>query len=131
MHRQSQSSTTMPSEPSALDSESLFADEVSPLNHAREEKRSFNQAFQTLQSEANLELATLLREIHISSDAPLGSAPESRRSSELLMRAVQSAVKHYTLQAELSSLALTDELTVGVFALVYITTSDQQLANNE
>jgi diguanylate cyclase (GGDEF)-like protein len=114
MPRQSQS-TIMPSEPSALglalDSESLFADEVSLLNLAREEKRSFDQAFQTLQSEANLELATLLREVHISSDAPLGSAPQSRRSGELLMRAVQCAVKHYTLQAELSSLALTDELT--------------------
>jgi diguanylate cyclase (GGDEF)-like protein len=112
MPRQSQSSTIMPSEPSALglalDSESLFADEVSLLNLAREEKRSFDEAFQTLQSEANLELATLLREVHISSDAPLGSAPQS---SELLMRAVQCAVKHYTLQAELSSLALTDELT--------------------
>jgi diguanylate cyclase (GGDEF)-like protein len=105
----------MPSEPSALglalDSESLFGGEGSPMNLAREEKRSFDQAFQTLQSEANLELATLLREVHISSDAPLGSAPESSRSSELLMRAVQCAVKHYTLQAELSSLAFTDELT--------------------
>jgi diguanylate cyclase (GGDEF)-like protein len=115
MPRQSQSSTTMPSEPSALglalDYESLFADEVSPLNLAREEKRSFDHAFQTLLSEANLELATLLREVHISSDALLESAPQSRRSSELLIRAVQCAVKQYTLQAELSSLALTDELT--------------------
>ena len=58
-----------------LDSESLFAGEVSPLNLAREEKRFFDQAFQTLQSEANLELATLLREVHISSDAPLGKRP--------------------------------------------------------
>jgi diguanylate cyclase (GGDEF)-like protein len=118
MSRQSQSFTTTPSEPSALrlalDPECLFADEVSPLNLAREEKRSFDQAFQTLQSEANLELVALLREVHISSDAPLGSAPQSRRSSELLMRAVQCAVKQHTLQAELSSLALTDELT-GLF----------------
>ena len=115
MPRQSQSSTTTPSEPSALglalDYESLFADEVSPLNLAREEKRSFDHAFQTLLSEANLELATLLREVHISSDALLESAPQSRRNSELLIRAVQCAVKQYTLQAELSSLALTDELT--------------------
>ena len=83
----------MPSEPSALglalDSESLFADEVSLLNLAREEKRSFDQAFQTLKSEANLELATLLREVHISSDAPRGSAPQRRRNSELLMRSVR------------------------------------------
>ena len=44
MPRQSQSSTTMLSEPSALrlglDSETLFGDEVSPLNLVREEKRS-------------------------------------------------------------------------------------------
>jgi hypothetical protein len=86
----------MPSQPSALrlalDSESLFSDEVSPLNLGRVEKRSFDRAFQTLQSEANLELPTLLREVHISSDAPLGSAPQRRRNSELLIRAVQCAV---------------------------------------
>jgi hypothetical protein len=68
MHRKSQSCTTLP-DTSALglapDSASPLADEVLPLSLTWEEKQSFDPAFQTLPSEANEELATLLREVHI------------------------------------------------------------------
>jgi hypothetical protein len=68
MHWKTQSSTTLPPDTStlglALDSESPFADELLPLNFAGEEKQSFDPAFQTLPSEANQELAFLLREVH-------------------------------------------------------------------
>ena len=63
MHWKTQSSTTLPPDTStpglALDSESQFADEVTLLNLAREEKGSFDH-FQTLLSTSNEELATLL-----------------------------------------------------------------------
>jgi hypothetical protein len=68
MHRTSQLCITLPSDvfalSLALDSESLFADEVSPSNLTRQEKQSFDPAFQTLLSGANQELTTLSREIH-------------------------------------------------------------------
>lgn len=67
MHWKTQSSTTLPPDTStlglALDSESPFADEVLPLNLAREEKRSLDH-FQTLLSKSNVELASPLREVH-------------------------------------------------------------------
>jgi hypothetical protein len=66
MHWKTQSSTTLLPDTTlglALDSESPFADEVLPLS-LREERQSFDLAFQTLPSEANQELATQLREVH-------------------------------------------------------------------
>lgn len=115
MHWKSQSCKALPlNNPalgSALDYEPLFADEVSPLNLAREEKRSLDQTFQSLLSESNQELVTLLREVQASSDSAQGSAMQGQRKSELLMRAVQCVVKQQKLQMELSSLAFTDELT--------------------
>jgi diguanylate cyclase (GGDEF)-like protein len=117
----SPSCTTQPAETpipeSPLDSESLLADAVSRCNLAaffkftREKKRSPDQSLQSLLSESELELATLLQEVHASSDAAPGTAPQSQPSSELLMRAVDCAVKQHLLQLELGSLALTDELT--------------------
>jgi diguanylate cyclase (GGDEF)-like protein len=62
-------------------------------------------------SEADQELATMLREVCINSDAALGSTPQSQPTSELLMCAVACAVKQHMLRAEVSNLALTDELT--------------------
>jgi diguanylate cyclase (GGDEF)-like protein len=53
----------------------------------------------------------LLREVGISCDAPLASTQPNRQVSDLLIRAVECAVKQYLLRAELSNLALTDELT--------------------
>lgn len=95
----------------ALESGSLFRSDVSPLNLFRAEKGAFDQTYQTLLSEANRELATLLREVGINSDAAPGSTPQSQPISELVMRALECAVKQYLLRAELSNLALTDELT--------------------
>jgi diguanylate cyclase (GGDEF)-like protein len=95
----------------ALESGSLFRGEVSPLNLFRAEKGAFDQTYRTLLSEANQELATLLQEVGIKSDAALASTQQSQPISELLKRAVECAVKQYMLRAELSNLALTDELT--------------------
>jgi diguanylate cyclase (GGDEF)-like protein len=105
----------------ALESGSLFRGEDSPLNLFRAEKGAFDQTFQAMLSEANQELATLLREVGIKSDAAPASMPQSQPinelptnelpTNELLKRAVECAVKQYMLRAEVSNLAFTDELT--------------------
>jgi diguanylate cyclase (GGDEF)-like protein len=97
-----------------FESGSLFHGEVSPLNLFRAEKGAVDKTFQTRLSEGNQELATLLREVGTKSDTAPGSTPQSKPISELLMRAVECAVKQYMLRAELSNLAFTDELT-GLF----------------
>ncbi len=111
----------------AFESGSLFGGEVSPLDLFRAEKGTFDQTYQTLLSEANQELATLLREVGIKSDA----APTSRRQSQpmrqLLMRAVECAVKQYMLRAELSNLALTDELTGLYNRRGFVSLTERQL----
>lgn len=115
MHRNSLTSATRPLVTAAwrwtLESGSLFRAEVSPLNLFRAEKGAFDQTFQTLLSEANQELATLLQEVAIRSDAAPASTPQSQPISDLLMRAVECVVKQDMLRAELSNMALTDELT--------------------
>ena len=72
-----------------LDPESFFTDAVWFFKHALEEKLSSGVSFQTLMSESNEELATLLEEVHTPPDAELGSilqarqnnrAPDARRS---------------------------------------------------
>jgi diguanylate cyclase (GGDEF)-like protein len=140
MHWKSRSSTVPPQDTSALeftqDSESLFAHEISSLNPVslhpvREIKPSFDESFQILLSESNQELATLLREVHLLSDAALGRGKQNLQSNELLMRAVHCAVKQQKLQAELSSLALTDELT-GLYnrrGFLYLTERQLKLAS--
>jgi len=70
-----------------------------------------DQVLQGLLAEANRELSTLLRDIHSEAGGGPVSAQQRQPTSELLTRAVRCAVKHYMLQAELGSLALTDELT--------------------
>jgi len=115
MHWESQSSTFQPWAPSALESEqdpeSLFADAVWFFKIALEEKLASGVSFQALWSESNEELATLLQEVHTPNDAELGSPLQGQPNNELLIRAVHCALKQHVLQAELSSLALTDELT--------------------
>jgi hypothetical protein len=68
MHRKSQLCTDLASDvfalSLALDSESLFSDGVSPSNLSRQERQSFDPAFQTLLSGANQELTTTLRETY-------------------------------------------------------------------
>ena len=114
MHRNSLTSTRS-LDPAAwrwvLESGSILRGEVSLLNLFRVEKGAFDQTYQALLSEANQELATLLREVGTNSDAAPESPQKSQPINELLMRAVECAVKQYLLRAELGNLALTDELT--------------------
>jgi diguanylate cyclase (GGDEF)-like protein len=67
--------------------------------------------FQTLLSDANRELASLLQEVRRVENDPLLDEGHAGRMKKLLIRAVQCAAKQYMLQAELGNLALTDELT--------------------
>jgi diguanylate cyclase (GGDEF)-like protein len=67
--------------------------------------------FQTLLSDANRELASLLQDVRKFQDDPLLDDGQTGRMKKLMMRAVHCAAKQYMLQAELGNLALTDELT--------------------
>jgi len=67
--------------------------------------------FQTLLSDANRELASLLQDVCKVEEDPLLDDGQVGRMKKLLMRAVHCAAKQYMLQAELGNLALTDELT--------------------
>jgi diguanylate cyclase (GGDEF)-like protein len=77
----------------------------------RREKRVTDSVFQTLLSEVNQELAGLLQDVRTMSNGGLLGDTQSPPIGELLMRAVRCAAKQYRLQAELSNLVLTDELT--------------------
>lgn len=67
--------------------------------------------FQTLLSDANRELASLLQDVRkVQEDSALDEG-QTGRMKKLMMRAVHCAAKQYMLQAELGNLALTDELT--------------------
>jgi diguanylate cyclase (GGDEF)-like protein len=77
-------------------------------------KEAVEQILQTVFAKANGELAKLLQDVRTqSATGRLGTA-QNGSANKLLMRAVQCAVKQYMLQAELGSLALSDELT-GVY----------------
>jgi diguanylate cyclase (GGDEF)-like protein len=93
----------------AVDSQLLFRRRA-PRYLPRNENKS-NNVFQALLSEANLELAALLRDVRTESQGTLPGETRTQPVSELLMRAVRCAAKQYMLQAELGNLALTDELT--------------------
>lgn len=95
----------------AFESGSLFHSEVSPLNLFGAEKGAFDRTYQALLSEANQELATLLREVGLKPDAASASTQQRQPINKLLIRAVECAVKQYMLRLELGNLALTDELT--------------------
>ena len=64
--------------------------------------------FQTLLSDANRELASLLQDVRKVQDDPQLDNGQAGRVKKLMMRAVQCAAKQYMLQAELGNLALTD-----------------------
>jgi diguanylate cyclase (GGDEF)-like protein len=93
-----------------VDSQPLFRRSVPRLLPHGENER-VDDAFQSLLSEANRELASLLRDVRTESHGALPGDTGSQPVSELLMRAVRCAAKQYTMQAELGNLALTDELT--------------------
>jgi diguanylate cyclase (GGDEF)-like protein len=67
--------------------------------------------FQTMLSDANRELASLLQDVRTVEADPELNEGQAGRMKKLLMRAVQCAAKQFMLQAELGNLALTDELT--------------------
>jgi len=94
----------------SVDSKSLFRRSAQRLLPRRENKH-IDGVFQALLSEANRELASLLRDVRTQSPGTLPDDTRSQPVSELLMRAVRCAAKQYMLQAELGNLALTDELT--------------------
>ena len=94
----------------AVDSKSLFRRSV-PRLLPRRENEPLDDVLQTLLSEANRELASLLRDVRTESHATSPGDTRSQPVSDLLMRAVRCAAKQYMLQAELGNLALTDELT--------------------
>jgi diguanylate cyclase (GGDEF)-like protein len=115
MHKNRLTTETLPLDAAAwrwtFESGSMFGGEVSPSNLFKREKSAFDQAYQILLADANQELGALLRDVGAEDDAPPGSAPQGQSSSELLIRAVECAVKQYLLREELSNLAITDELT--------------------
>jgi diguanylate cyclase (GGDEF)-like protein len=94
----------------AIDSQPLFCRGVRS-SLPRGENERIDDVFQALLSEANRELASLLRDVRTESHGTLRGDTRNQPVSELLMRAVRCAAKQYMLQAELSNLALTDELT--------------------
>jgi diguanylate cyclase (GGDEF)-like protein len=84
---------------------------VSRLIAAQGKEIANETIFQTLLSDANRELASLLQDVHKVQDDPLLDEGQTGRMKKLMMRAVHCAAKQYMLQAELGNLALTDELT--------------------
>src|SRR5438445_4603973 len=94
----------------AVDSESMFRRKVPGLLSGRKTS-AVDDAFHTLLSEANQELASLLQDIQAKAGGTSLEDSRSQQVSELLIRAVRCAAKQYTLQTELANLALTDELT--------------------
>jgi diguanylate cyclase (GGDEF)-like protein len=94
----------------AVDSRSLF-DRGTTRLLPRGENKHIGDRFQGLLSQANRELARLLRDIRTEAHGTLPGGARNQPFSELLMRAVRCAAKQYLLQAELGNLAITDELT--------------------
>ena len=94
----------------AVNSQPLFRRGVQ-CSLPRGENERIDDVFQALLSEANRELASLLRDVRTESHGTLPGDTRSQPVSELLMRAVRCAAKQYMLQAELGNLALTDGLT--------------------
>jgi diguanylate cyclase (GGDEF)-like protein len=93
----------------AVDPQPLLRRGFRRLLTRRENER--DDVFQALLSEANRELARLLRDVRTESHAASPGDTGGRPVNELLMRAVRCAAKQYMLQAKLGNLALTDELT--------------------
>jgi diguanylate cyclase (GGDEF)-like protein len=93
-----------------VDSQSLFRRRTVGL-WPSEENSAFDDVLPALLSEANRELANLLRDLRTESRAKVSGDMRSPQMSELLMRAVRCAAKQYLVQEKLGNLALTDELT--------------------
>jgi diguanylate cyclase (GGDEF)-like protein len=109
-----------------VDSQPLFLRGVR-RSLPRGDNERIDDVFQALLSEANGELASLLRDIRTESNSTLPGDTRSQPVSELLMRAVRCAAKQYILQAELGNLALTDELTGLYNRRGFIALAERQL----
>src|SRR5260370_8660164 len=94
----------------AVDYQSLFHRTAPRLLPCRESE-PIDDVFQAFLSEANRELASLLRDVRTKSHGTVPDDTWSQPVSELLMRALLRAANHYMFHAELHNLALTDELT--------------------
>jgi len=131
MHKNSLTTATLPLDAAAwrwtFESGSMRGGEVSPLILFKQEKSAFDQAYQTLLADADQELAALLRDVGAKDEAAPGGTPQSQPTSELLIRAVECAVKQYLLRAELSNLALTDELTSLYNRRGFLSLAERQL----
>jgi len=110
----------------AVDSRSLFH-RGAPRLLPRGENKHIDDLFEGLFSEANRELASLLRDVRTEAHGTLPSGTRNQQLSELLMRAVRCAAKQYMLQAELGNLALTDELTGLYNRRGFMTLAERQL----
>jgi diguanylate cyclase (GGDEF)-like protein len=119
--------TETPASGPASDSEPSFADAAWFFKIALEERLSSGASFETLLSESNEELATLVREVHAPCDTQRGSTPQNQACNELLMRAIHCALKQHVLQAKLGNLALTDELTGLYNRRGFVCLSEMQL----
>jgi len=93
-----------------VDSESIFRRKVPGVSPPRENP-AIDDVFREFLSDANRELAKLLRDVRTEPQGNVLGDARSQQVSDLLMRAVRCAAKQYMLQAELGNLALTDELT--------------------
>lgn len=86
-----------------------------PPRHARRcfrrDRHNVGEVLESRCSEANQELARLFREVSAVVDGAFFNETQRMPIKELLMRALRCATKQYMLQAELSDLALKDELT--------------------
>jgi diguanylate cyclase (GGDEF)-like protein len=115
------------------DSKSPLPGEASRSKRVNEAERPWRQAFQSLLLEANQELATILQDFRNIHHAAPGGAPRALHVSELLTRAIQCAVNQHMLQTELSTQALTDELTGLYNRRGFLSLAERQLklANRE
>ncbi len=94
----------------AVDSRSVFR-RSAPGLLPRGERKHHDDLFQGLLSQANRELASLLRDVRTEAHGASLGGTRNQEAGELLMRAIRCAAKQYMLQAELGNLAVTDELT--------------------
>ncbi len=96
-----------------MDPDSQFGFDIPALD-LPQGKEAVEQILQAVFAKANGELARLLQDVRTKSAAGQLGTTQNGSTNKLLMRAIQCAVKQYMLQAELGSLALSDELT-GVY----------------
>ena len=88
---------------------------------------TLDNVFHGMLREANRELARLLKDVHAGSDTALRNGAASNATRDLLLRALQCATKQYMVQAELSNLALKDELTGLYNRRGFLVLADRQL----